>query len=253
MMNLKYIFRALSAEMLKLKRTVALRVAVIAPMVVVVVMSLVYHQRQPLGVTGTDLWLRFSQEVLGLWALLMLPLFVTLEAALLGALESAEKNWKHLFALPIPRGAIYAAKIITTIGIIGLSKIVLLLGAMAAGMLLGLLKPDYQLFLSAFPFRQIARMYLTTYFLAWLMITIQMWVSVRWQSFTVSVSTGISATVFGYMLINSQKWGKIYPWTLPVNVLAQNGNVTRALLISLIGGLIIAVLGGLEFIRRDVA
>jgi lantibiotic transport system permease protein len=252
-MNLTYLFRALSAEVLKLKRTVALRVAVIAPMVVVVVMSLVYHQRQPAGVSGADLWLRFSQEVLGLWALLMLPLFVTLEAALLGALESAEKNWKHLFALPIPRGAIYAAKIIVTIGIIGLSKIVLLVGAIAAGMLLGLLKPDYQLFLSALPFRQISRMYLTTYFLAWLMITIQMWVSVRWQSFTVSVSTGISATVFGYMLINSQKWGKIYPWTLPVNVLAQNGNVTRALLISLIGGLIIAIIGGLEFIRRDVA
>ena len=85
------------------------------------------------------------------------------------------------------------------------------------------------------------------------MITIQMWVSVRWQSFTVSVSTGISATVFGYMLINSQKWGKIYPWTLPVNVLAQNGNVSRALLISLIGGLVIAIIGGWEFIRRDVA
>jgi hypothetical protein len=230
-----------------------LRVAVIAPMVVIVVIFLVYHQREPLNVTGTDLWLRFSQEILGLWALLMLPLFVTLEAALLGALESSEKNWKHLFALPIPRGAIYSAKIITTIGIIGLSKIVLFVGAITAGILLGLLKPNYQLLLSNFPFRHVARMYLLTYFLAWLMITIQMWVSVRWQSFTVSVSTGISATVFGYMLINSQKWGKIYPWTLPVNVLAQNGNITRAMMISLIGGLIIAIIGGLEFIRRDVA
>lgn len=252
-MNLKYLLRALYAETLKLKRTVALRVAVVAPMVVVFVMSLVYHQREPQGISGSDLWLRFSQEILGLWALLMLPLFVTLEAALLGALESSEKNWKHLFALPIPRGAIYAAKIVTTIGIIGFSKIVLLLGAVAAGLLLGLLKPHYQLFLSSFPFRQILRMYLLIYLLAWLMITIQMWVSVRWQSFTVSVSTGISATVFGYMLINSQRWGRLYPWTLPVNVLVQNGNIGRALMISLIGGLLIAILGGLEFIRRDVA
>jgi lantibiotic transport system permease protein len=252
-MQLKYIFRAMSAELLKLKRTVALRVAVVAPMVVVVVMFLVFHQRQQAGATGFDLWFRFSKEIMGLWALLMLPLFVTLEAALLGALESSEKNWKHIFALPIPRGAIYSAKIITTIGIIGLSKIVLLVGTIGAGVLLGLLKPDYQLSLSSFPFRQMLLMYLTTYLLSWMMITIQMWVSVRWQSFTISVSTGISATVFGYMLINSAKWGRIYPWTLPVNVLVANGNITRALMISLIGGLLIAILGGLEFIRRDVA
>ncbi len=252
-MHLKYIFRAMSAELLKLKRTVALRVAVVAPMVVVVVMFLVFHQRQQAGATGFDLWFRFSKEIMGLWALLMLPLFVTLEAALLGALESSEKNWKHLFALPIPRGAIYSAKIITTIGIIGLSKIVLLVGTIGAGMILGYLKPDYQLSLSSFPFRQTLQMYLTTYLLSWMMITIQMWVSVRWQSFTISVSTGISATVFGYMLINSAKWGRIYPWTLPVNVLVANGNITRALMISLIGGLLIAILGGLEFIRRDVA
>lgn len=252
-MHVKYIFRAMSAELLKLKRTVALRVAVVAPMVVVVVMFLVFHQRQQVGATGFDLWLRFSQEIMGLWALLMLPLFITLEAALLGALESSEKNWKHLFALPIPRGAIYSAKIITTIGIIGLSKMVLFVGTIGAGIVLGLLKPDYQLSLSSIPLRQMLRMYLATYLLSWMMITIQMWVSVRWQSFTVSVSTGISATVFGYMLINSAKWGRIYPWTLPVNVLVANGNISRALMISLIGGLLIAILGGLEFIRRDVA
>ena len=250
---MKYLFRAMSAEILKLKRTVALRVAVIAPLVVITVMFLVYHQRDQAGTAGLDLWLRFTKEIMGLWAILMLPLFITLEAALLGALESSEKNWKHLFALPIPRGAIYSAKIITTIGIIGLSKIVLFVGSFAAGILLGLLKPHYQLSLSSFPFQEVFRTYLTTYLLSWLMITIQMWVSVRWQSFTVSVSTGISATVFGYMLINSAKWGRIYPWTLPVNVLVQNGNITRAMMISLIGGLVITIIGGWEFIRRDVA
>jgi hypothetical protein len=250
---MKYLFRAMSAEILKLKRTVALRVAVIAPLVVITVMFLVYHQRDQAGTMGLDLWLRFTKEIMGLWAILMLPLFITLEAALLGALESSEKSWKHLFALPIPRGAIYSAKIVTMIGIIGLSKIVLFVGSIIAGMLLNLLKPHYQLSLASFPFQEVFRTYLITYFLSWLMITIQIWVSVRWQSFTISVSTGISATVFGYMLINSAKWGRIYPWTLPVNVLVQNGNITRAMMISLIGGLVIAIIGGWEFIRRDAA
>jgi lantibiotic transport system permease protein len=252
-MNLRYLWRALSAERLKLKRTVALRVAIAAPLVVVILNLLVFHQRNMAEVTGSDLWFKFAQQIIILWALLMLPLFVTLETALMGALESSEKNWKHLFALPIPRGAIYAAKILTTIGIIGLSKAVLFTATLGLGWLLGCLKPHYQLSPANFPFRQVVSMYLTTYFLTWLMITIQMWISVRWQSFTISVSAGISATVIGFILINSETWGKVYPWTLPMNVLAPNGNIPRALMISLIGALVSAIIGGWEFIRRDVA
>ena len=46
---------------------------------------------------------------------------------------------------------------------------------------------------------------------------------------------------------------RVYPYTLPVNVLAANGNVARALLISLIGFAVAALVGGYEFTRRDVA
>jgi hypothetical protein len=103
------------------------------------------------------------------------------------------------------------------------------------------------------PWSEIFRLYYLTYLCAWLMIAIQLWVSVRWQSFTVALATGISATVVGYVLINSEKWGKIYPYTLPMNVLVNNGNITRALAISLVGCLIAATLGAIEFTRRDVA
>jgi lantibiotic transport system permease protein len=250
---LKYLIRAISAEVLKLKRTLALRMAFLAPLVVAVMIFFVYHQRKGVNIAGSDLWVRLNQEIIALWALLMLPMFITLETALLGGLENSEKNWKHLFALPIPRTTIYTAKLISALALIGLSTLALFIFLMGAGLLLGVLKPDYQLAFSNIPWSQIIRPYYLTYLYAWLMIAIQIWVSVRWQSFTVALATGISATVMGYVLINSEKWGRIYPYTLPMNVLVNNGNITRALLISLIGCLLASLLGALEFTRRDVA
>jgi lantibiotic transport system permease protein len=249
----KYFIRAVGAEVLKLKRTLALRMTLVAPMVVVVLITLVYHERKGINVTGGEWWARFSLEIVGLWSLLMLPMFVTLEAALLGGIENTEKNWKHLFALPVPRGAIYAAKLAAVVTLIGLSMLVLFVGTVGAGLLLGVLKPQYQPALSSIEWGRLARLYYLSYLCAWLMIAIQIWVSVRWQTFTVALGVGISGTVIGYVLINSEKWGKVYPYTLPVNVLAPNGNIARALLISLIGFAVVAIVGGYEFTRRDVA
>jgi lantibiotic transport system permease protein len=252
-MWIRYFMRTISAEVLKLKRTLALRMAFIAPVVVVGLVFLVFHQRKGLGQTGVELWKLFSLQIISLWSLLMLPMFITLEAALLGGIENGEKNWKHLFALPVPRGTIYATKLFAVVALIGLSTAVLFAGAVAAGCLLGALKPQYQVGFSNLPWNEMVRPFLFSYLCAWLMIAIQIWVSVRWQTFTVALGTGISATVIGYVLINSEKWGKIYPYTLPANVLMPNGNITRAVVISLIGFVIAAILGGYEFTRRDVA
>ena len=52
-------------------------------------------------------------NVLNLWAILALPLFITLETALLAQTEHSEKHWKHLFALAVPRWVYYAAKWLT--------------------------------------------------------------------------------------------------------------------------------------------
>ena len=250
---IRYFLRALSAEVLKLKRTLALRMAFVAPLVVVALVFLVFHQRKGLNQTGVDLWKLFSLQIISLWSLLMLPMYITLEAALLAGIENGEKNWKHLFALPVPRGTIYATKLFAVLALIGLSTVVLFVGTIAGGGLLGLLKSQYQVSFSNLPWNEVARPFLFSYLCAWLMIAIQIWVSVRWQTFTVALGTGISATVIGYVLINSETWGKIYPYTLPANVLMPNGNISRAVFISLIGFLVAAIIGGYEFTRRDVA
>ena len=73
------ISRALSAEWLKLRRTLALWLAPLAPLVIIalqlsiVVQQLQYYRDRHM----TDAWEQFAQQTVFLWTLLMLPLFVT--------------------------------------------------------------------------------------------------------------------------------------------------------------------------------
>src|SRR5689334_13780206 len=101
------LFRALSAEVLKTKRTLALLVALALPMVVIL-MNMVIFLRTRSFEEGSNAWTYFVGNNLVIWGLLMLTLYITLETALLAGLEHNQQGWKHLAALPIPRTAVYA-------------------------------------------------------------------------------------------------------------------------------------------------
>lgn len=74
---------SLSVELLKLKRTFALWMTLIAPALVVALEFLVMFKQGYRLAKSPDLWPVFNANVSAIWAVLMLPLFVTLEAALL--------------------------------------------------------------------------------------------------------------------------------------------------------------------------
>ena len=106
-----YLLRALSAEILKTKRTLAFWMTLVTPAVVCILQLLMLLcWTGQYGAELGDAWIASSQNTYALWAILALPLFITLETALLAQTEHSEKHWKHLFAQPIPRWAAYAAK-----------------------------------------------------------------------------------------------------------------------------------------------
>src|SRR5262245_25934891 len=113
------LIRALSAEFLKMKRTLALLVALGLPMVVIL-MNLVIFLRTKNFEEGSSAWDFFVGNNIVIWGLLMLTLYITLETALLAGLEHNQQGWKHLAALPIPRTAVYAAKQIMAMGMVAL-------------------------------------------------------------------------------------------------------------------------------------
>lgn len=189
-----------------------------------------------------------------LWDLLMVPLFVTLQTALLGGLEHSSKNWKHLFALPVSRRAIYGAKQLVALALIGLSTPVLWACVMGAGLLLRLVKPGIG-FERAVPVWSIIQFALLSYVCSWLIIAIHTWIAMRWPSFVVAMGVGVALTIVAVIVLQS-KYNVYYPWTLPAVVTRQaivDGQLNYlALVCASLGGIVAAVLGALEFTRRDV-
>ena len=263
------LLRATRMEVLKLRRTLALWASVLVPLAVIAMTTAMNLSRA----TGT----RFDPDqpngwdslmldlVLFLWCLVGLPLFVSLETALLAALEHRENAWKHLFALPIPRWSIYAPKLLVGFGLVCISSLVLAVGIGLEGMLLLKVRPDLGL-TWPIPWGLILLRSFAFVPTVLLMLAVQTWVATRWRSFTVAMGLGIGSTVVGMMLLRSLRniastpytpmLTSVFPWSLPYVVLARQATPDlreTALLAGLVGGAVIAVLGCWDVVHRDVA
>lgn len=247
--------RALSAEALKLRGTLALWMCVIAPasVVAMVVLQLTFTEiKNPPAYPADQAWMRFAHGVLALWTFLMLPLFVTLQAALLAGLEHANQQWKHLLALPLPRGAHYLAKLLALAAMVLLAVTLLLLLIVLGGGLLGLLQPEFGI-AGAPPWAFLLTRIPAIFAAALLIIAMHNWIAIRWRSFTVAVSIGMTATVAGFLIGQSKNFGHLYPWSLPLHVLAgDGGRLQYAVLAGLLGGALVAALGLADFLRREM-
>lgn len=261
--------RAIRVEIFKLRRTLALGASIVVPVLVIAMttaMNLSRAARTRFDPDQPNGWDSLMLDlVLFLWCLVALPLFVSLETALLAELEHREDSWKHLFALPLQRWTIYVAKLLIAFCLVGISSLVLAVGTGLEGWIIHTLRPDLGLtqpipwdliFLRSFAFVPVVL----------LMLTVQTWVAIRWRSFTVAMGLGIGCTVIGIMLLRSLKniastphgplLASLFPWSLPYIMLARQATAglrETAFLVGVLGGVLCAVLGCWEVVRRDVA
>lgn len=252
------LLRALHAESLKLKRTLALRLTVVAPFVITGMVLLfsykVIESGREIGGGGMNPWDAMAQQSLVLWAVLMMPLFITLETALLAGLEHQEKTWKLLYTQPVPRWTIYAAKQLTGMTLIAISMLALWALILLDGLILRKLLPNSG-FDAPIPWLRLLQFCGLIYLSSWLILSIHTWVALRWHSFVVAMSAGIAGTVAATLVIYSAEWNRFYPWTAPLMVANGYGKgevLTPVILFSVIGGVVFALLGAWEVGRREV-
>ncbi len=254
MSTVTYLRRALSAETLKLKRTLAMWMVLIAPSVVVALNFAMLLDRGDRFLMEADTaWQALAQNILLFWALMMLPLFITLETALLGGVDHSSQQWKHLCALSIPRWAIYAAKSIIALILIGTSTLVLWGETIATGLLLRALKPELAIGWPV-PAWDLLQPMLLTFLISWCIIAVHLFVALRWQSFTFAIGFGIATAVINFMVIQSDKWNKYFPWSWPGYAIVTEGADFRsiALALGLAGGVVVGLIGMWIVSRREV-
>lgn len=253
------LLRVLHAELLKMKRTAALKMVVIAPGLIVLLVAFMASQT-PFSLLGrngaTDQWARLARIILRFWAFLLLPLYIALQTALLAGLDHSENHWKSLLARPVPRWTLYVAKLIVVAAMTAASTLVLLCGIFAAGAILPRLQAELA-FGPPVPWAAIVKDGCQIMGLAFLALTIQHWVSLRWRSFSVAIGVGILATVVGIFAVAAGQqvgsWPQYFPWSLPMLVLSRHPpDIPATLLISAALGLIVTVVGCLDFCQREI-
>lgn len=249
--------RALWAERLKLRGTLAAWMCLVAPAVVVGVyvlqISFSNFPARPAPVSATEAWASFVQAALVLWAFLMLPLLATLQAALLAGLDHQGNQWKHLLALPMPRRTHYLAKLVALAALTALSQLAMFALVALGGALLSVLKPAFGL-AGAPPWAALAGDLAEIYLACLLLVALHTWIALRWRSFAVAVGVGMSATVMGFLIGQSGRFGPWYPWSLPMQTLSTDPAVaTQVASYSLAAAALVAALGLAWFRRSEPA
>jgi lantibiotic transport system permease protein len=253
------LLRVLHAEVLKMKGTLALKMVLLSPTVVVFPMIFMVSQApfsmvHP-GTTKAE-WIVLAHRNLWVWSFLMMPLFITLQTALVAGLDHSENHWKSLLVRPVPRWMFYAAKLLVVVVMTAAATLLLLCGILISGTILPYLQSDLTFGLPI-PLGTILRDGAQVMALMLLALTIQHWVSMRWKSFSVAIGTGIVALVASFFALVAAKevggWPQYFPWSLPMLVVAKQPHDLRAaLVLSSALGVAVAVVGCWDFCRRDV-
>src|SRR5262249_10722710 len=173
---------AMAAEFLKLKRTLALRVAIAAPLAVVGLQIFVSTQQPESPPRGAAPLLGLVQGGFFLWTLLVLPMYGALTAALIAAVDHQDDHWKHLFALPVRRVSIFTAKWGAIFALVLISYVALASGLLTLTAVLRVVRPAWP----STPglLRLVVVRTAESFLAAWLFLSVQLWISLPRRSFT---------------------------------------------------------------------
>ena len=252
--------RVLHAETLKMRRTIAWKMAVLAPGIVVLLAFFAAWQA-PFSTINrfgpNHEWEALMRFCMRLWAILMLPLYIMLQSALLAGLDHAGGQWRSVGARPVPRWTFYATKLTFVIGLAVTGCALLVLGITLDGAILPHLQPEV-VFPPPIPWGIILCNCAQVCGLAFAGLTIQNWISLRWHSFSVAMAAGIVLLVLGVFAgavgQATDSSLRFFPSALPMLILGRNvENVAVGLRISVVCGVLVAIAAGIDFCRREVS
>jgi hypothetical protein len=211
-----------STEAIKIRRTLALWLVVVAPaLAFTMVLILLFNRNSSSPIEdATTMWRSLLGTAWGFWLGLVTPILISFETASLANLEHGGNHWKQLFAFPIPRWSVYATKMVFCGLLVGASFLVVVLGFIGDGLIFGAVRGLP--LASAIPWGEILHLAGKAYVASWLVIAIQSWLSARFFGIATPAGLGFAALVIGFGLLGvpGGHFSWWYPWTLPLRTLS---------------------------------
>jgi hypothetical protein len=238
--------RACSAELLKMKRTLALWLAVLTPLLIVV-LQFVFLLRVPQSRLKAGIWPAL-QGGLMFWAIFLLPLVACLLTALLNGIEHRDGNWKQIFARPISRIAVYSAKALAAHVLLAAGSASVYAGLIVAGYIGHALLPKIPF--GPAPWLPLFQKLALVYVASSALIGIHLWVSARVKTFPLPLGLGVGAVLTSLIAANDKVMA-YWPWMAPANT-TQPDRLVAALTVGIGGGIVVVALGAWDTARRDI-
>ena len=248
--------RAIHAETLKMKRTLALWLTVLTPAALVFLEVAGATQNQGrLSALTPDInrWSLLFEDLFTIWVLLVFPLFITLETALLGQVEHGNGTWKLAHSQPIPRWATLAAKQIWGLGLVVLGLLALIVLTFIGGTILDILMPELAIE-PPIPWQAMFTQVGIAFLASGIILGVHTWIALRSRSFVVASAIGIGMTIAGLILAGLE-WMAYFPWTMPGMALNNyHDGIPYGVYLSAgaVGWLAISILANLEISRLEV-
>lgn len=245
------ILRAFAVECLKLRRTLAIWLVLITPVLVASVQFMVFANMKAVPWEGVSGWTWLLRSSGPIWALFVFPMLIAVVTALLGALEHNSGGWKRLFALPVSRSSIGLAKLAWAHLLLALANVGLACLLLCVGWIGYLIKPEFG-FAGAAPIGEYFTTYLGCYLAGGFVISFHHWLANRSSSFTLAMGVGIGATFIG--MVQAKGWyQKLFPWKYMINTQANIEGVPElALTLGIVGGALVAIFAVWDISRREV-
>ncbi len=244
---------AFVVEILKLRRTLAFWCILIAPAVMTILSISMMWGRNPADYgPNFNGWDNIMNNGFNLWAIMALPLYISLQATLLAQLEHGNQQWKYLYALPVPRFAYFTAKWAVVILVVAATHVLLVVGLAAGGKFTALFRPGWGLE-SPVPWSAMIHSAVAMTLAGMLLLAIQLLVSLRWRSFIPSLGLGVVAVMANFFAMSSEHVQLYDLWLYPILALRGEGNTSQIVVWLGLGlGLALAPLGGWFLSRMQV-
>ena len=202
MNSIYYFTKSFKNELLKLRSTFTIWLAIISALFIPVIYFFYYLLKNEtlIPAEGVNPWEKFMVQQITVSGSLLIPMFIILITSLLIQIEHKSTSLKYLFSLPVPKWSIYFGKLTVSVGLILFIYIFFFLAMLIGGSIVGFIHSELN-FLDYFPNYQKPLMLLFRSFISILgIVGIQFWISFRIKNFIIPLGVGIVLVITGLIV-----------------------------------------------------
>jgi hypothetical protein len=229
------------AETIKQKRSLSWAVIALAPLLMFIFNFMIglsgYYGTKA---NGSEIMDTILNNSLNLWALIMLPVALSLLAALNANVEFCNNQWKHIYSLPIPTWKIMSVKWVINIALSAIAHFLHFALMITAGFILVTINGHS--FAGAVDYVYLFQHIFIIFLGSIMIVTIQTILALIFDNFLLVMSLGTGLMISNYFIAQS-RFGYLSPWAHPMRLnrfMSEDPYFWPLIAVNTLGSLILA-------------